>query len=70
MTKYSHYKCVSYKVHLTFFSERYTCRELIFVAEVHFQGDGYYSNEFQDIYVLHPHFVAFFLQKIHILVTV
>ena len=49
-------------------------RKLIFATEVHFQGDGYYSNKFQDIYILHPHFVffllagVFFLQKI--LVTV
>ena len=73
MTKYLFYKCVSYNVHPTFLVKDTHGRELIFATEVHFQGDGYYSNEFHDIYVLHPHFfffylLVFFLQKI--LVTV
>ena len=71
MTEYLLYKCMRYNVHPTLFSMKWMIHvENWVVAEVHFQGYGYYSDQFQDIYVLHPHFVAFFLQKIHILVTV
>ena len=59
ITKYLFYKCVSYNVHPTFLVKDTHGRELIFATEVNFQGDGYYSNEFHDIYVLHPHFVFF-----------